>query len=130
MSRKPFIRKVSKTRWYLAQPRYLRYMSREVTCIFIGAFALLMVCALERLSQGPAAYESFLAAITGPWSALGLLVVLGFAVHNTTSWFNVTPKAMPVQIGEDFLAGKTIVAAHYAVWALVSLLVLLFAGVF
>ncbi len=130
MSRKPFIRKVSRTRWYLAHPRYMRYMSREVTCIFIGAFALLMVCALERLSQGQAAYESFLAAITGPWSALGLLVVLAFAVHNTTSWFNVTPKAMPVQIGEEFLAGKFIVAAHYAVWAVVSLLVLFFAGVF
>jgi fumarate reductase subunit C len=129
MSRKPFVREVSKTGWYLKQPRYLRYMSREVTCIFIGAFALLLLCALERLSKGPAAYESFLAALTGPWSALGLLLVLAFAVHNTTSWFNVTPKAMPLQIGEEFLAGKYIVGAHYAAWALVSLLVLFLAGV-
>jgi fumarate reductase subunit C len=129
MSRKPFVREVSKTGWYLKQPRYLRYMSREVTCIFIGAFALLLLCALERLSKGQAAYESFLAALTGPWSALGLLLVLAFAVHNTTSWFNVTPKAMPLQIGEEFLAGKYIVGAHYAAWALVSLLVLFLAGV-
>jgi fumarate reductase subunit C len=99
-------------------------MSREVTCIFIGAFALLLVCALERLSEGQAAYESFLAALKGPWSALGLLLILVFAVHNATSWFNVTPKAMPVQIGEAFLPGKFIILAHYAVWALVSLAVL------
>ena len=129
MSRKPFVREVSKTAWYLKHPRYLRYMSREVTCIFIGAFALLLLCAVERLSQGQAAYDSFLTAITGPWSALGLLIVLAFAVHNATSWFNVTPKAMPVQIGEDFLPGKFIVGAHYAVWAMVSLVVLLFSGV-
>ncbi len=129
MSRKPFVRPVSRTGWYFKHPRYLRYMSREVTCIFIGAFALLMVCALERLSSGPAAYEAFLAAITGPWSALALVVVLVFAVHNATSWFNVTPKALPVQIGEDFLPGKVIVAAHYAVWVLVSAVVLLLAGV-
>ena len=129
MSRKPFVRPVSRTGWYFKHPRYLRYMSREVTCIFIGAFALLMVCALERLSSGPAAYEAFLAAITGPWSALALVVVLVFAVHNATSWFNVTPKALPVQIGEDFLPGKYIVGAHYAVWVLVSLVVLLLAGV-
>lgn len=130
MSRKPYLRTVSPTGWYWKHPRYLRYMSREVTCIFIGAFALLMVCALERLSQGQAAYESFLAAITGPRSVVALLVVLGFAVHNTTSWFNVTPKAMPVQIGEEFLAGKYIVAAHYLVWLVLSLVILYFAGVF
>ena len=129
MSRKPFVREVSKTGWYLKHPRYLRYMSREVTCIFIGAFALLMLCAVERLSAGQAAYEQFLAAITGPLSALGLLLILAFAVHNTTSWFNVTPKAMPVQMGEEFLPGKYIVGAHYAVWAIVSVLVLFFAGV-
>jgi fumarate reductase subunit C len=128
VSRKPFVREVSKTGWYFKQPRYLRYMSREVTCIFIGAFALLLLCALGRLAEGQAAYESFLAALQGPWSVFGLLVVLIFAVHNATSWFNVTPKAMPVQIGEDFLPGKYIVAAHYAVWIVVSLAVLFFAG--
>jgi fumarate reductase subunit C len=129
MSRKPYVRTVSKTGWYLKQPRYMRYMSREVTCIFIGAFALLMVCAVERLSQGQAAFESFMAAITGPWSFLGLAVILAFAVHNATNWFNVTPKAMPVQIGEEFLDGKYIVGAHYAIWIVASLVVLFFAGV-
>lgn len=129
MSRKPYIREVSKTGWYLKHPRYMRYMSREVTCIFIGAFALLMLCALERLSQGQAAYDSFIAALQGPVSVGLLLIVLLFAVHNTTSWFNVTPKAMPVQIGEEFLAGKYIVGAHYAAWVIVSLMVLFLAGV-
>jgi len=129
MNRKPYIREVSKTGWYFKHPRYMRYMSREVTCVFIGAFALLLLCAVERLSKGQAAYESFLAAITGPWSVLGLLIVLIFAVHNATSWFNVTPKALPVQIGEEFLAGKYIIGAHYAVWVIASLVVLFFAGV-
>ena len=129
MSRKPFVREVSRTRWYFKHPRYLRYMSREVTCIFIGAFALLLLCAVERLSHGQAAYESFLVSLQGPWSIAGLIVVLAFAVHNATSWFNVTPKALPVQIGEEFLPGKYIVGAHYAVWVLASLVVLFFAGV-
>lgn len=130
MSRKPYVREVSKTGWYLKHPRYMRYMSREVTCIFIGAFALLLLRAVERLSQGQAAYESFLAGLKGPLSAFGLLIILAFAVHNATSWFNVTPKAMPVQIGEDFLDGKYIVGAHYAVWAIATLVILFYAGVF
>ena len=129
MSRKPFVRSVSKTGWYFKHPRYLRYMSREVTCVFIGAFALLMLCTVERLSKGPEAYASFIAAIQGPLSVFGLVLVLIFAVHNATSWFNVTPKALPVQIGERFLAGKYIIGAHYAIWIVASLVVLLLAGV-
>lgn len=129
MSRKPYVREVSRTGWYLKHPRYMRYMSREVTCIFIGAFALLLVCMLERLSSGQAAFESFVAALRGPWSFLGLFLVFLFATYNATNWFNVTPKAMPVQRGEEFLDGKYIVGAHYAVWAIASLVVLFFAGV-
>jgi fumarate reductase subunit C len=129
MSRKPYVREVSKTGWYLKHPRYMRYMSREVTCIPIGIFALLMLCTVERLAAGQAQFDSFMAALKGPWSFLGLLIVLLFAVHNSTNWFNVTPKAMPVQIGEEFLDGKYIVGAHYAVWVVASLVVLFFAGV-
>ena len=129
MSRKPYVREVSKTGWYLKHPRYLRYMSREVTCIPIGAFALLLVCVVERLSRGPEAFASFMAALKGPWSFLGMAIMLFFAVYNATNWFNVTPKAMPVQTGEEFLDGKYIVGAHYAVWAIATLVVLFFAGV-
>ena len=129
MSRKPYVREVSKTGWYLKHPRYMRYMSREVTCFFIGAFALLMVCTLERLSTGQAEFDSFVAALKGPWSFLGMFLIFLFATYNATNWFNVTPKAMPVQIGEEFLDGKYIVGAHYAVWAIASLVVLFFAGV-
>lgn len=127
--RRPYVREVSKTGWYLKHPRYMRYMSREVTCVFIGAFALLLVCALERLSVGQAAYESFLRSLTKPLGVLGLVLILLFAVHNAINWFNVTPKALPVQIGEEFLAGKYIIGAHYAVWVIASLVVLFFAGV-
>ena len=129
-TRKPYVRPVSYTTWYFKHPRYVRYMSREVTCIFIGALALLMVCLLERLSAGQAAYEHFLGALRGPLSIIGLVLILVFAVHNATSWFNVTPKALPVQIGEEFLDGKYIVAAHYAGWAVARILVLVFAGAF
>jgi fumarate reductase subunit C len=32
-------------------------------------------------------------------------------------------------MGEEFLAGKYIIGAHYAVWIVASLIVLFFAGV-
>ena len=128
MSRRPYVRAVSPTRWYLAQPRYLRYMSREVTCVFIGALAVLMLVALVRLAQGPDAWAAFLDALRSPGGIALLVLVLAFSVHNTTSWFNVTPKVMRVQLGEAFVPDRLIVAAHYVAWIAVTLAVAWLAG--
>jgi fumarate reductase subunit C len=130
MSRKPYVREIPKTSWFLRQPRYMRYMAREVTCILIGAFTLLLVMAVKRLSEGQAPYEAFLEALRSPLSILFLLVALGFSLYHTTSWFNVTPQAMPIQRGEEFLPGGIIVGAHYGGWVVISLVVLFLAGVF
>ena len=128
MSNRPYLRPLPKTSWFLRQPRYMRYMAREVTCIFIGAYTILLIVALMRLSQGPDAFQAFLNALRSPLGVLFNLVVLVAAVYHSTSWFNVTPQAMPIQRGEDFVPGNIIVGAHYAVWAVVSLIIL-FLGV-
>ncbi len=130
MSRKPYLREVARFSWYFRQPRYLRYMAREVTCIFIGAYTLLLLVGVMRLAQGQAEYEAFLAALRSPGSVVFHLVALAFSVYHTATWFNVTPKALPVQIGEEFLPGSVITGAHYLGWAVLSLAVLLMAGVF
>lgn len=126
---KPYVREVSRYGWFLRHPRYLRYMAREVTCVFIGLHAVILLVALRRLSEGREAYEAFLQNLTGPAGVVLQLVVLAFAVYHSTSWFNVTPKAMPVLIGENFLPGAVIVGAHYAAWLVASLAVLFLAGV-
>ena len=128
MSRKPYIREMSKTNWFFSQPRYMRYMAREVTCIFILAYTILLIFALKNLADGPEAYAGFLEALNSPLGILFNLAALVAAVYHSTSWFNVTPQAMPVQRGEEFLPGNIIVGAHYGGWALISLIVL-FLGV-
>ena len=52
MSRKPYVREIS-SEWIFRHPRYVRYLVREFSCLFIGGYALLMVVGLMRLSQGP-----------------------------------------------------------------------------
>ncbi len=130
MSRKPYVREVPKSTWFLRQPRYMRYIAREVTCIPIGAFTLLLVYALKALAEGQAAYDAFLAGLRSPLSILFLLVALAFSLYHTVAWFNVTPQAMPIQRGEEFVPGSVIVGAHYGGWVLISLVVLFLAGVF
>ncbi|MCC6136189.1 MAG: fumarate reductase subunit C [Candidatus Contendobacter sp.] len=121
---KPYVRPLSKTSWFLTQTRYKRYMAREVTCLFIFAYTFLLVWGLKRLSEGPDAFNAFVQALGSPLGVLFNLVVLIAAVYHSTSWFNVTPQAMPIQRGEEFVPGKIIVGAHYALWAVASLIVL------
>jgi fumarate reductase subunit C len=130
MSRNPLVREVPPTSWYFRHPRYLRYMSREITSIFVGAYCVLLVVGLQRLAAGPVAWEGFLAGLRSADSIAFHLLALAAAFYHAATWFNATQKAMPVQIGEDFVPGGLISGAHYAVWAVLSFVVLHLAGVF
>lgn len=130
MSRKPLVRDVPPTSWFLRHPRYMRYMAREVTSVFIGAYCVLLVVAMERLSAGPAAWQGFLDGLRSPLSLVFHVLAAAAAFYHAGTWFNATQKAMPLQVGEEFVKGSYISGAHYLVWAILSLLVLILAGVF
>lgn len=130
MSRRPLVREYPPTTWYFGQPRYLRYMAREITSIFVGAYCALLVVGLQNLATGPVAWDGFLTALRSPVSIVFQFVALIAAVYHAATWFNATEKAMPLQIGEGFVPGYLITGAHYAVWAALSLVVLFLAGVF
>nr|VFJ73080.1 MAG: fumarate reductase subunit C [Candidatus Kentron sp. FW] len=129
MSRKPYIREVPKASWYLRQGRYVRYMAREVTCVFIGIHTFLLLAGVGALSKGPEAYDAFLASLQSPLSVAFLTVALLFTIYHSISWFNVTPQAMPIQTGEDFLPGGIIIGAHYGIWVVATIVVLFLVGV-
>lgn len=129
MSRKPYLRDIT-SEWIFRHPRYLRYMLREFSCLFIGAWTLMAVAGLKRLSEGPAAWEGFLAALRSPASVVFHVLALAFTVYHALTWFNLTPKALPVQMGEEFLPDWVIAGAHFLAWAVVSAALLYFAGAF
>jgi fumarate reductase subunit C len=125
MSRKPYVRTLSKTTWFLSQPRYKRYMAREVTCIFIFAYTFLLICALGSLANGPDAFQGFLDSLRSPLGVLFNLAVLVVTVYHSATWFNTTPQAMPIQRGEEFVPANIILGANYGAWAVVSLIILI-----
>lgn len=126
----PYVRTIPRVRWFFRHPRYVRYMMREVTCLFIGAYTLLLVWGLRELAQGPEAWAAFLHWIRSPWSVAFHIVALAFSVYHSVTWFNLTPKALPVQTGEAFVPDAVISGAHYAAWGLLSVVILVLAGAF
>ena len=114
MSRRPYLRPIT-SEWIFRHPRYMRYMVREFSCVFIGGWTLLMVWGLKALSEGPGPWAAFLQLLKSPAGVVFQLVTLAFALYHSVTWFNLTPQALPV----PFIA-----VAHYALWVVVSLAIL------
>ena len=56
------------------------------------------------------------------------VVTLAFAVYHSYTWFQLTPKALPLQLGEKFLPDGVIAGAHFGyriLWILLPVTVAL-----
>ena len=123
MSRQPYVRPMS-SEWIFRHPRYVRYMVREFSCLFIGGWTALMVYGLKQLSEGPAAWAAFLSLLKSPAGVVFQLLTLAFATYHSITWFKLTPKALPLQFGEEFVPDWVIAGAHFAAWGLVSVVII------
>lgn len=125
-----YVRPVSKTTWYLQRRSYSVHMLQEMTSLFIGIYALLLLWGIYAVAGGPEAYQTFLNGLTNLGMRLLLWVLTIVIFYHAFAWFSVTPKAMVVQRGEEFVPGSLIAGAHYVIWVLLTLVVLFLAGVF
>jgi fumarate reductase subunit C len=101
-NRRPYMR--SMDGWWRRDPYFIRYMAREVTALFVAAYAVILLFGLVRLSQGEAAFNGWLQYLKTPWMLMFHVIVLATFVYHTWSWFNIMPKTMPIM----FVGGKRV----------------------
>jgi len=132
MSRQPYVRPVSKTTWYMRKGRYRIYMLREMTCLLVGVYSMLLIFGLAALAEGSAeSWNAFLASQqNSAMVTFHALALIYFLIYQTFAWFELAPKAMPLQLGEKKLPDSYIVIAHYIAWAVLSAIIFWLAGVF
>lgn len=118
MSRKPFIRKMPNT-WWLKNGFYRAYMMREVSCVFVTIYTLVLLTGVVRLYQGPEAYAGWLTALQSPLSIGGSIIMLISTMYHSTSWFKVVPQAMPLQIAGVRVNGPLMIGLHYAMFIII-----------
>ena len=131
MSRKPYVRTMSKTTWYMRNGRYKVYVLRELTSFLVAFYCFLTIFALAALaSDSPDRWNAFLVSqqSTG-MTIFHLLALLYFLFFQTFPWFKLAPKAMPVQLGEKKLPDSFIIIGHYVVWILLSAFIFWLAGI-
>jgi len=90
--------------WWKRDAYFIRYMVREVTAVFVAAYAVILLFGLVRLAQGEAAFNGWLQYLKTPWMLVFHLIVLATFVYHTWSWFNIMPKTMPIM----FVGGKRV----------------------
>jgi fumarate reductase subunit C len=91
--RKPYVRPMAG--WWRRNPFFVRYMLRELTAPFVAIYAVILLIGLVSLSQGEAAYNAWLSALTHPASIIvHWLLLITITYHAVTLW-KVMPKTMP-----------------------------------
>ena len=125
--RRPYVR--SMRGWWRRDRFFVRYMVREVTALFVAAYAFVLLIGMVRLSQGEAAYNAWLDALRTPWSIAGHVVLLIALGYHTWSWFAIMPKTMPmVFVGGKRVGPETITRTGMAVAGLTAIVFLLLLG--
>lgn len=95
--------------WWQKNPFFLRYMAREVTAIFVAAYALVLLAGIVRLSQGPVAFDEWQDGLQSPLSIAFHFLLLAVFAYHTWSWFSIMPKTMPpVVVGGRRLSATAI----------------------
>ena len=114
--------------WWMKRPNYIRYMARELTCVWIGAYAIALVIGLFRLQQGADEWQAWLAAMASTPGLVFQVLALVFALYHTISWFHLAPSTMPVWRGDQQVPPIIIEVVHYLVWIGISIVVFWLAG--
>jgi fumarate reductase subunit C len=109
--------------WWLQRWSYLLFVVRELTSVFVAAFALVLLWALYAVRLGPDAYAHFLARLkTPPFLALNAVALL-FVLYHAVAWLLLTPRAMIVRVRGRRLPDGLVVAANFVGWLVLSVAV-------
>jgi fumarate reductase subunit C len=111
------------TYWWSRQWSYLRFILRELSSIFVAYFVVLTLLQLRALSQGPESYAAFQEWLKTPLAIALNGVSFFFVLFHTITWFNLTPRAMPVRLRGKRIPDPLIAAPNYVAWLVISAVV-------
>jgi fumarate reductase subunit C len=81
--------------WWRRNPFYRWYILRELSSVFIAAFALELLWGLLALSRGRAVYEAWLGWLATPGVLTLHALAFAFVVYHAWTWFKIMPKTLP-----------------------------------
>ncbi len=108
------------TYWWLHRARYLRFILRELSSVFVAIWVVITLLQIRALTQGPDAYAQFQGFLRAPLLIALNAVSFLFVLFHTMTWFNAAPQAMVVRVKGERIPGALVVAANYLAWLALS----------
>ena len=109
--------------WWLKRKTYFLFMVRELTCVAVGGYAMLLLV-LVGCAHDKDSFQAFLTWMKESRVSMALhLIALPMVLYHSVTWLNLTPKAIVVWRGEEQLSPFLIVGLNYVAWAIVSILI-------
>ena len=122
---KEYIRPMPAT-WWLKRKTYFLFMVRELTCVFVGGYALfLLILAMQR--DDP---QAFAALLNSRVSMALQIMALPMVLYHSITWFNLTPTVFVLWRGEERVSAILIAGANYVAWIIASVAVLWIASLY
>ena len=109
--------------WWLERRAYFSFVVRELTCLFVGAFAMLTLWQIRALGDGPEEYAAFVAMLSSPACIAFSVLAFLAALYHTVTWFPAVQTTIVLRVGERRVPGYVITGAHLAGWLVVSAVV-------
>lgn len=113
------------TYWWIHKWRYLKFILRELSSLFVAWFVILALLLLKAISEGSASYARFMEWLESPLLIVINAISLLFVTYHAITWFNLAPRAMAVRVGGKRLPGWAVAAPNYVAWAAVSAAIIL-----
>lgn len=107
--------------WWTKNSHLVLFMIRELSSVFAAGYVVYLLVLLAMLKTGHAG--AFDSSLRGGFSIALQVVALIFVVYHSITWFNLTPKIMVVWRGEEKVSPILIAGANYALWLIMSVVV-------
>ena len=109
--------------WWVHKWAYIKFITRELTSVFVASYALVLLFQIRALTRGPETYAIFLAWLKTPLSIMLHAIAFLFVVFHSITWFNLAPKASVLRLGRRHVPGIVIAGLNYLAWIVFSVMI-------
>jgi fumarate reductase subunit C len=106
--------------WWFERGAYFRVLLRELTALPIALYLVLAIGLCRAILRDDIAYASYLSYLASPSVLAFHALALAASLLHTITWFNLTPKALALRVGEERLPPAGVAGAHYLVWLVMT----------
>ncbi len=87
--------------WFLRRAGFRRFMAREMTAFALAVFLVYLLYWLRAIGDGYTAFVQMVEFTRNPVSVTLLALAFGAMLYHSITWFNLTPKIMPMYVAEE-----------------------------